>query len=221
MHSRIATLFTSCLMASMLAAGASGKTLADRCAQPPSGCQVLACNKGLIQEVEEAHARGDLVELLRHTEKEDRKEDQNQDDESIRLTHKGIEQAEAIHEGLIRAGLIPSSVQVSSYKRTRDTAARAVPRRENQTWGEPPELRKDRCFDEMPELLQAESRTRGNSLYVTHSSCIFSMLYVNRYQYFDPTGEENYGVMIFLDRKNLHKPIACMWPSDWKLWPKK
>ena len=199
----------------MLAGSASAETLEDRCAQATPRCPVLACNEGLIREVREDYARGDLVELLRHTEKEDR----HLDDESTPLTRKGIEQAEAIHEGLTRTGLIPSNVQVSSYTRTRGTAARAVPRRENQTWGEPPELRKDRCFDTMPEFVQAESRTKGNSVYVTHSSCIFSMLYVNRYQYFDPTGEENYGVMIFLDRKNLHKPIACMWPSDWRLWP--
>jgi phosphohistidine phosphatase SixA len=217
MHSRIPALFTFFLMASMLLSGASGETLENRCAQAIPECPVLACNEKLIREVREAHARGDLVELLRHTEKEEG----YLDDESTPLTHKGIEQAEAIHEGLIKTGLIPSNVQVSSYTRTRDTAARAVPRRKNQTWSEPPELREDRCFDAMPEFLQAESRTRANSLYVTHSNCIFSVLHVNGAHNFDPHGEENYGVMIFLNRKNLHEPVACMWPSDWSLWPMK
>jgi len=215
MRPAICLLLTLGLTACSLLVHASAQTGETRCAEPTRGCKVLICHKELIQEVREAYSRGDLVELLRHTWKLDG----YPDDEATPLTAKGMEQADAIRRGLIEAGLVPSRVQSSSYLRTRDTAARAIPHKDGQTRDESPALRKDQCFGEISKFLHAESRTAGNAVYVTHSSCLFSALYVDSAPDFVPTGEENYGVMIFLDRNHLRTPIACMWPPDWSLWP--
>jgi phosphohistidine phosphatase SixA len=217
MRSAIATLLTLWLTACSLLVQASAETPEARCAEPARGCKVLICHKELIREVREAYKKGDLVELLRHTWKLDG----HPDDEATPLTPKGIEQADAIRRGLIKTGLVPSRVQTSSYLRTRDTAARAIPHKDGQTRSEPATLRKDQCFGEISKFLHSESTIAGNSVYITHSSCLFSALYVDGAPDFVPTGEENYGVMVFLNRKNPRKPIACMWPSDWSLWPEK
>ena len=216
MRPAITILMTIGLLIGFLPIQGRGETHAARCGEQSPECKVLICDKQSLQEVREAYKKGALVELLRHTWKDD----SHPDDESTPLTPKGTEQAKAIRTGLVKAGLVPSRVQVSSYLRTRQTAAQAIPKRDTQTWDEPATLRKEQCFRNIPVFLRTESRIKGNAVYVTHSSCLFSALYLDRKQNFDPTGEQNYGIMIFLDRKNLQKPIACMWPSDWSLWPK-
>lgn len=61
-------------------------------------CKVLICHESLIQEVREAYQEGDLVELLRHTAKDD----DHPDDESTPLTSEGIEQAIGLDTSILQ-----------------------------------------------------------------------------------------------------------------------
>jgi phosphohistidine phosphatase SixA len=169
----------------------------------------------VIKRINENWNKGDLVLLIRHTEKCSAVKDACSSGDKG-LTTRGVLQARSIHAGISSLGSAPVEVIYSPALRTAMTAKIALD--EEMTAGK--WLVTD-CDTNFLGKIQLQKEAGVNLILVTHSHCLNAMKNKlgGSLLRFNAGKDDFFGMSVFLEAKgnqNL-KQLGCLLPSNWSV----
>lgn len=178
-------------------------------------CDSYVGDSRRLSELQRQWQRGELIALVRHTEKCIPREG-NCPPGDTGLTEAGKSQARDIRRGFEQLGTANSVILTSPTRRTRQTARIAfgtgIP---VQPW-----LRIN-CRDELGNKLVTAKPAGKNLVAVTHAQCMNSFLdHLERRELgFSARENIHYGLTAFMridPRDGQPEFIGCVWPPDWE-----